>query len=166
MRLHISVAALAAISLTCAGTAAAAPNRSGALDAVGAKYTWSSDNQVGAVYGSPVAPHAPHCSPIFACDTTLIHTGELGDLVVDIAGQGLGGQDTLKDADVHVYASDASGTQGDLVGESTGPSAVEEADIPDVDPGYYLVLVDWYLGVGSVNGTAQLGTPTPPDTGF
>ena len=165
MRLHTSVAALAALTLLPAATAGAAPNQSAALDAVGAKSTWSTPVALGAVYGEPVAGRAPHCSPIFNCDTTLIHVGAPGDLQVDIAGQGIGGQDTLKDVDLHLYASDPSGAQGDLLYESTGATAQESVAAPDVEPGYYLALVDWYLGVGSVNGTAQLLPPTPPDAG-
>src|SRR3954453_11265920 len=174
MRLHISVAAVAAILLSAAPTALAAPNRSGELGAVGSSYSWSTDAGGGAVYGALTASGAPasvvpHCSPVFNCDYTLVKTGELGDLSIGIAGQGLGGQSTLKDVALHVYYSDATGKQGDLVGdeagESTGATASEGVLLQSVAPGYYLVLVDWYLGVGSVNGKADLLPPTTPDEG-
>jgi hypothetical protein len=165
MRLRISVAALAALTLLPAATAAAAPNRSGSLPAENTKYTWSTAVQTGAVYTSTVSGHVPACSPLFSCDATLVKTDVLGDLQVDIAGQGVNGQDTLKDVDLHVYSSDASGTQGDLQAQSTGATASESVSLPDLEPGYYLVYLDWYLGVGSVDGTAQLFPPTPPDDG-
>jgi hypothetical protein len=163
-RIKTAGAAIVALALLPAATFAATPNRTGTLADEGAKYTWTSDVATGFVYGAPVAPKAPHCTPIFSCDYTLVKTEKYGDLQVDIAGQGIGGQDTLKDIDLHVYASDATGatTDGPLA-ESTGATATESVVLPDADPGYYLVEVDWYLGVGSFDGTATLLAPTPPD---
>jgi hypothetical protein len=160
MRLRTTV--FAAV-LLIAAPAAAAPNRSGALSAVGAKYTWTSDVATGFVYGSPVAPKAPHCNPIFSCDDTLVKSDEYGDLQFDIAGKGLNGQDTLKDIDLHVYLSDATGAAGELLAESTSAAPSESVYLTDAEPGYYLVEVDWYLGVGSFDGTASLLPPTPPE---
>lgn len=167
MRLRITTVApvLAAAALLPAATAAAAPNRSATLADIGAKTTWTSAVQVGAVYGDPVAGKAPHCSPIYSCDDTLIKTEQYGDLQTDIAGTGVGGQDTLKDVDLHVYASDASGAVGELLAESTSANPSEAVNLPDVEAGYYLVEVDWFLGIGSVDGAATLLPPTPPEEG-
>jgi hypothetical protein len=152
------VGALAALALIPA-TAAAAPDRSGELAALDTTYEWSSDVKTGAVYTFDVAENVPPCTPIFSCDATLVKTAELGDLRIKIEGVGLGDQDTLSDVDLHVYASDEDGTQGDLVGEDTSADANEAVVYEDAPAGYYLVYVDWYLGVGSIDGTATLSTP-------
>ena len=164
----ILAAGLAALTLPVA-TAAAAPDRTAdkTLAADGDAYTWTTADNLGAVYGDPVAPKAPHCSAIFACDQTLIQVGDHADtpldLQVDIAGTGqdLNGNNTLKDVDLHIYASDKDGTQGDLLGESTSANPSESVTLSEVQPGYYLVLVDWFLGYGHVDGSAKL-LPTPP----
>lgn len=158
-------ALIVAAVLLPAAPAAAAPARTGEVKTIGEKYTWSSDVAVGAVYGSPVAPKAPHCSQIFSCDDTLVKVGEYGDVQFDIAGVGFQGQDTLKDIDLHVYSSDASGAIGELQGESTSANPSESVSLLDMEPGYYFVEVDWFLGVGSYDGTVQSLPPTPPDDG-
>jgi hypothetical protein len=163
-----TAAALVAAALPVA-SAAAAPDRTGAtpLAKDGDKYTWTSADNFGAVYGDPVAPKAPHCTPIFACDATLIQVGPHPDTPLDLqadivgTGQDLGGNNTLKDVDLHVYKSDKDGTQGELLGESTSANPSETVLLSDIQPGYYLLLTDWYLGYGHVDGTAKL-VPTPP----
>jgi hypothetical protein len=166
LRMFTAVA-LAALALPVATASAANRTASTPLAKDGDKYTWTTADSLGAVYGDPVAPKAPHCSPIFACDTTLIRVGDHPDtpldLQVDIAGTGqsAGGENTLQDVDVHVYTSDASGTQGDLLGEGTSPNPSESVYLSDIQPGYYLVLIDWYTGFGHVDGNAHL-VPTPP----
>lgn len=151
-------AALAALALVPA-VATAAPNREAPLATEGATYEWTSAVATGAVYTSDVAEKVPACSPIFSCDATLIKTEVPGDLKIGIKGVGLGGQDTMKDLDLHVYLSDEAGTPGESLAESVGATATESAFIEDAEPGYYLVYVDWYLGAGSFNGTAALLTP-------
>ena len=162
-------AALLVAATLPAATAAAAPDRTATkpLGADGDKYTWTTADQLGAVYTSDVSSKVPACSPIFACDQTLIqvgdHTDTPLDLQVDIAGTGqdVGGNNTLSDVDLHVYASDKDGTQGELLGQGTGSTATESVYLSDIQPGYYLVYADWYLGYGHIDGTAKL-LPTPP----
>jgi hypothetical protein len=165
MRLRITTLApvLVVAALLPAATAAAAPNRTADLATEGAKFTWSTDVATGAVYTSDVSSRVPACSPVFSCDATLIKTDVLGNLQLGITGKGVNDQDTLKDVDLHVYLSDAEGTQGELWGESAGASADEAYTVENAEPGYYLVVIDWYLGVGSVDGTAELAPPTPPE---
>ena len=161
LRTPLVAVAIAAATLLPAASAVAA-DHSAELTVGGTPFAWTSDVQSGAVVVSDVADRAPACSPIFGCDTTLVHTDARGNLQVDITGTGVGGQDTLKDVDLHIYLSDADGTPVELYGESTGETADESYAIEDADPGYYLVVVDWYLGVGSVDGTAALQAPTTP----
>ena len=66
--------------------------------------------------------------------------------------------------DMHVYFSDAEGAPSDLVGESVKfnpQDGAGEAVSAELDPGYYLVLVDYYLAAGGTyKGTAKF-TPLP-----
>ena len=162
-----TAAALVAVALPVATASAADRTADKPLAADGDKYTWTTADNFGAVYGSPVADRVPHCSPVFACDTTLIQVGEHPDtpldLQLDIAGTGqdVGGNDTLMDIDLHVYTSDKDGTQGDLLGESTSANPAETVYLADIAPGYYLVEIDWFTGYGHADGTAKL-VPTPP----
>jgi hypothetical protein len=151
-------AALAALALVPA-VATAAPNREAVLATEGATYPWTSEVATGFVYTSDVAENVPACSPIFSCDATLIKTEVPGDLRIGIKGVGLGGQDTMMDLDLHVYLSDEAGTAGEVLAEGVGATATEAAFLEDAEPGYYLVYVDWYLGAGSFEGTADLLTP-------
>ena len=168
MSLRTFSAATVAAVLLSASTAAAAPDRTATapLSKDGDKYTWSTDAKTGAVYGSPVSNYVPACSPLFSCDSTLIQVGEHDtplDLIVDIVGVGtdVGGQNTMKDVDVHVYTSDKDGTEGELLVEGTSGNPAESVYIGEVQPGYYLIYVDWFTGYGSVDGTAKV-VPTPP----
>jgi hypothetical protein len=162
-----ALAAAAALALLPAAVAGAAPNRNAELKTVGQTATWTSAVQAGAAYGNLAggapANRIPHCSPAFACDYTLVKVGELGDASFSITGAGVGGQDTLKDIDLHVYASDAAGTTGELLVESTSNAASESVELIRLEPGYYLAEVDWYLGVGNYAGTAALAPPSPPE---
>ncbi|MCW2992174.1 MAG: hypothetical protein JWM73_2768 [Solirubrobacterales bacterium] len=160
MRLRTAPLAVLAAAFAIAPAGAWAADRSATLSEEGAKYTWSSAVQTGAVYTSDVSDHAPACSPVFSCDTTLIQTDRYGNVQVEIAGKGVNDQDTLKDVDLHVYVSNADGAQGELIQESVGATADEATLLEDLPAGFYLVKVDWYLGVGSVDGAATLLAPT------
>jgi hypothetical protein len=152
----------AAFAIAPAG-AVAAPDREASLSGEGATTTWTSEVGTGAVYTSNVADRVPACSPAFSCDQTLIQTDRYGNLDVSIAGKGVNDQDTLKDIDLHVFISNADGTQGELLQEGTSAAPSESVVIEDLPAGYYLVYVDWYLGAGSFDGTATLAAPTTPD---
>lgn len=164
MRLITALVAAGALAIAPAA-ASAATDRSAELSGIGASTSWTSAEKTGFVYGSDVTDNVPvpHCSELWSCDTTLIKTGELGDLVVGVTGKGLNGQDTLKDIDVHVYESTADGEQGELIGESAGSTATESFTAFGAPAGYYLVVVDWYLGAGSYDGTASLNLPVPDE---
>ena len=165
MNLRIASLVAVAAALAIGPASASAADQSVELAAIGATSTWTSAEKTGFVYGSDVVDNVPvpHCSELWSCDTTLIKTGELGDLVVDIAGKGLSGQDTLKDIDLHVFASNEAGDEGELIGESAGATASEAFTAFDAPAGYYLVVVDWYLGVGSYDATATLALPQPDE---
>jgi hypothetical protein len=160
LRKTLLAAGIAALAILPA--AASAADRSIELGGIDASETWTSETLTGVVYGSDVTDVAPipHCSELWSCDATLIRTGAYGNLVVDIAGEGMQGQDTLKDVDLHVYVSNKNGSEGELIGESTSAAASESYAAEDLPAGYYLVVVDWYLGAGSVDGTATLTVPT------
>ncbi|MDX6664188.1 MAG: hypothetical protein QOG68_394, partial [Solirubrobacteraceae bacterium] len=94
---------------------------------------------------------------IQSCDFTLIDLVDPGTLTVSTSST----DKTLVDLDLHLYTSDADGTQGDSLGDSTGGSPTESIS-QDLDPGYYLVKADWFAGAGAYEGTASFA-PRPPD---
>jgi hypothetical protein len=163
MSMRSSALAVALIGLAALPAAASAAPAA-TFGAYGDTYKWSSDPGAGAVYTSDVSSRVPACSPIFNCNQVLIETTAPGDLQVAVKGVGLQGQDTLKDVDLHVYESDADGTKGEVLNESTGSTADETVLVEDAAPGFYLLYTDWYLGVGSIDGTATLLEPV--DEGF
>ena len=164
MRTRIVLAGTAGLALAAlALPSAAAPDRTASLTRESTVHEWTGKSGTGAVYTSDVASQVPACSAAFSCDATLLEVTAPGKLVVSIAGVGVQGQDTMKDLDLHVYRSDAAGSQGALVGESTSETANETVSKTRLQPGFYLVYVDWYLGAGSYTGKATL-TPDPLPT--
>ena len=158
MRTPISrLAALTAVLalLPAASAFAAPPARQATLNSTSPSFNWSGTGS-GVVFTSTVGNRVG-CNPVaFACDLTLIKTDEPGDIAFTTDST----DKTLVDADLHVYESDADGTQGELWGESTGGTPQEAVAVTDTQPGYWLVKVDYYLGAGTYNGTATF-TPAP-----
>jgi hypothetical protein len=150
-------AAAGTLAITAALGAAApalAADKSATLSTAKPSFAWDGGPGNGLVYTSTVSNRTP-CNPVvFSCETILLKLSNAGnDLVVNIAGQG----ENTKDLDLHLYFSDAKGTQGDLLYESTGETAEETVSTGPIDAGYYLVVVDYYLAVaGTYKGTAKL----------
>src|SRR4051794_17847427 len=116
-RLAALTAALALVP--AASVFAAAPAKQATLTSAAPHYDWTGGPGTGFVYTSTVG-NKVGCNPVlFYCDFVLVKTVEPGSAVFTIAGT----DPTLQDADLHVYSSDADGTQGDLWGESTGSTA-------------------------------------------
>jgi len=146
------VALTAALALVPAASALAAPpEKQATLDPTTPSYTWTGGPGSGAVYTTTVAKRVGCNAALFYCDFVLVHTTQVGTLTLatDTADA------TLKDIDLHLYTSDADGTQGDLWSESTGETAQETIAEPGLPAGYWLVKVDYYLGAGSYTGTAS-----------
>jgi hypothetical protein len=141
----------AAIALLPASTALAAPpEKQATLTSTSPSYNWSGTGS-GFVLTSAVGNRIG-CNPgLFYCDFVLVKTEELGSLVFTTGST----DKSLVDVDLHVYESDADGTQGDLWGESTGGSPAEAVALTDAPAGYWLVKVDYYAGAGTYQGTAQ-----------
>ena len=156
---RLAVALAAAALLPAASAAAAPPDKQATLSDTTPTYQWTGGPGGGAVYTSTVSAKVP-CNPVvFNCDYVLLKTTTLGDLNLTIGST----DQTLKDIDLHLYTSDDQGTQGDLWDESTGSTTDENLGEVDLPAGYWLVKVDYYLGFGSYNGSAQF-TPAPPAT--
>jgi hypothetical protein len=148
---RLAVLAAVAALVPAASAAAAAPEKQATLNSASPSYTWSGGPGGGAVYTSTVGNRVG-CNPVLMyCDFVLVKNDEPGSALTF----GIGTTDqTLTDIDLHVYESDADGTQGDLWGESTGATATESVALTDFPVGYWLVKVDYYLGAGSYQGTA------------
>jgi hypothetical protein len=162
MRTHLArlVAAggtAAALALGAPAGALAEPD--GTLSSAQPTYEFAGGPGFGVLATSDVSSRVG-CNPVvFQCDTYLVKVDEdAGDLLFEIAGEG---QNT-KDLDLHVYWSDADGTQGDLLGESTSEGATEAVSTGELEPGYYLVVVDYYLAVaGTYTGKVTFTPPAP-----
>jgi hypothetical protein len=155
------LAALTAVLalVPAASALAAPPDKQATLNSTTTNYKWTGGPGTGVVFTSTVGNRVGCTDGLFYCDFALIKTEEPGSLVTAISTT----DPTLKDADLDVYESDADGTQGDLWGESTSDSAAETVALTDMPAGYWLVKVDYYLGGGSYNGTADF-TPATTTT--
>jgi hypothetical protein len=158
MRISTLTAVLtASLALGFAGAAAAAPARTGNLNAGATSYKWTGPIGFGLVTFSDQAG-LPGCgTPILHdCDYTLLHVTTPGKVTVKTSTSSA----TTLDTSISVYASDASGTIGKpkANADSASPNVNEQAawtsDTPDA---YWLVEIN-YLDViaGDYNGEATL----------
>jgi hypothetical protein len=151
------IAAAAALAVFAA-PAAAAPNRSHTFDVNDLDaYGWTTDAGTGALATSTVSNKAACTQVLQSCDFTLIQLTDPGTLTVTTSST----DKTLVDADLHLYTSDATGAQGDLVSQSNGGSPSEAVSVDGLDPGFYLVKIDWFVGYGSVEAKASYAPPVP-----
>ena len=158
MRNHLAAATATVAALSFAAPAFAEP--AGTVSSANPKYEFAGGPGNGVVYTSTVANRVG-CNPlVFQCDSYLVKVDEAaGDVVVEVAGEG----DNTKDVDLHVFWSDAEGTKGELVGESTSEGAQEMVSTGELEAGYYLVVVDYYLAVaGTYKGAVTFTPPTTP----
>lgn len=148
----------AAALLALAAPAIAAPARDHVFDNDHlTDYAWTFGPGTGVLLDGLVSAKAPCTAVLNTCDFTLIQLGDPGTLNVTTSSD----DQTVVDIDLHVFTSDADGTQGDLLGESKGGTPAE-AFSEDLDPGYYLVKVDYLAGAGNYNGAATFA-PRPPE---
>lgn len=160
MRITLAAPAALALALALAAPAVAAPDQT--VSRTKAETTWAGKTGSGFVYTSTVSKQLPYCTPgVFDCERTLVKVEDFGKLAFSISSDP-GANPALTDIDLHVYESDAQGTQGALVGESTSATNDEVVTVSDKASkvGYYLVIVDWYLGAGAYDGKVKL-TPRP-----
>ena len=152
MRTRLIGLAVAAVALVCTSSAMAAPpEKQTTLNTATPSYTWNYGPATGVVTTSPVDSRVGCNAVLFSCDFVLIKTTQVGTLNLGITTADA----TLKDIDLHLYTSDADGTQGDLWSESVTAEATESIVEPGLPVGYWLVRVDYYLGAGSYSGTAN-----------
>ena len=169
----IALAAAGALALVPA-TAGAATGGTATLDK---PFKWSGGPGQGLFLPllldqAPAGPGADAvaCTDVSECDDTLVkvEAADAGnDFTVNLAGDAGDTPDTPlegADLDLFVYKSDASGAQGDEVGNSTSETANESVVLGGVEAGYYLVRVHYYEAVNATyDATATLSVPVPPD---
>src|SRR3954447_11060434 len=121
-RIAAAAGTLAIVSALGVATPALAADKTATLSTAKPSFAWDGGPGNGLVYTSTVSKKVG-CNPaVFSCETLLLKLSNAGnDLLLNIAGQG----DNTKDIDLHLYFSDAKGTQGDLLYESTGETADE-----------------------------------------
>lgn len=158
------LAALCATLLLAAPAAAQQMDYEGTLNASSTTFAWDGGPGSGFTYTSSVANNVPCDTPgLRDCEYLLLNVQVGGDLTLTIDGQ----EDTLEDIDVHLYQSNASGEAGKLVVEGTSPEPDEKISKARLPAGYYLAMMDYYLGAGTYKGTVAFkpSGATPPGGG-
>lgn len=159
MRRTIVATTAAAMLITLASGASAAPDRSLVLSRDSRTASWTSEVHVGKyTYSSPPTEPVTHC--LTRCDETLIKLGAPGVLQITVTQQG-----PLTSKDFYytrytLYRSDAAGHKI-RVTDSSRCAAGQPGSCWNSSAGFYLFEVEWEEGVGSYSGTATL-TPTRP----
>ena len=159
MRLRIAIAAALALLVPAASASAVTPDRSFTLGTEPAKFEWDGGPGFGVLLDGAVADKVGCNSAVHTCDYTLLNATQAGDLLFTTSTQ----DKNNFDMDVHFYTSDADGNVGDLYDESAAFSA-NETLAEFLDPGYYLVEIDYLTSVaGTYHGTAEFtpATTTP-----
>jgi hypothetical protein len=160
----ILAAALAAGVLGPAGTAMAAADHNGSLDATNTSYSWDSKLGTGFTTLSNLHDKIPCGTPVVHdCDFTLLHVIGFGTVSVTNTQ----GSPNAVDTDLYVYDSDADGTKGDLEGSSAqgSPTPNESFAWDTFTPdGYYLVEIDYTDTVDGGGGVKGVATFTPAPT--
>jgi hypothetical protein len=173
--MHRPLLALVAVALLAPAAASAAPN--GTVSLANPSYSWTGGPGNGLftmafdqVDIGPVTADAAQCGkvPTETCTQTLIKVDDAGDLTVELHGDpGSPGADSGSfdlDLDLYLYASDAAGTVGEALGESTSVTADETVVLSPLEPGYYVARVVFYQAIqASYHAKATLTETVPFD---
>ena len=164
------VPAVAVLLLLALAPSASAVDRSGSVTP-DAPFSWEGPSAVAHNEGYD-GPSGEPCGKTVAdyCDETLVNV-DAGDFFATSGGGvefAIGGYDVAdSDFDLYVYASDASGAVGELVGSSADVAGVEENVAIQEASGYYLVrVIYWDVEPASgYDGTAEFfrRAKFPPD---
>ncbi len=138
-------------SLIAAAVALAAPARNATLNAASPSYKWTATGS-GALAVADLY-NAAGCIPgIHDCDDTLLKVDAPGTLTVKTSSS----DPAAADADLVLFESTEAGEPGKQLQGSGGTSAAEQV-AAGVEPGYYLVRIDYAIAAnGEVDGEATL----------
>ena len=156
-RTIVSTIAAALVALVAATPATAAPERSFSLDKDRLTATWTG-NPTTAFTGWTLGCDAPPAAGVEAftdCEETLVEVTGEGTLDVALPDAGDG---VTNEWDLEVYASDAQGARGDLLGESFAIGEAESVSFDAAD-GHYLVVAIPFQAVQSTYGASVTFTP-------
>jgi hypothetical protein len=150
-------AAMLVAAFLPAAPAAAAPDRTAPdFTADATSFSWTGKIGVGFAELSQIDDKYPCGQPGHDCDTTLMHVTAPGTLT---AVSSTADKQSV-DVDLYLYESDSSGTQGELIGSSTGGSADEAVSFDSLGGEWVLVKANYALVVGgSYTGQANF-TPS------
>jgi len=119
-------------------------------DATGAGFATFSDGSV---------PVDQCTSGARECDDTLVELKTLGKLSAKVTG----GDPTVVDVALDLYAADSSGKVGKQLKQDDQNASLSEAVSAELEPGFYVIRVDYLTGQGAVNMEASFA-PVAPDT--
>ena len=115
-----------------------------AMSAATPKVAWDGNLAVSANTSGEAGEPVCGKTPLDYCDHALFEVKEPGklDLAATVA-------DAYTDIDIYLHRSDASGTKGKLVKESSGFIGVhEKVSVTVEEPGFYLLVLSFYLSHG------------------
>lgn len=161
--------ALALLLLAAAPAAAIDVDRAALLSAASPGFAWDGQRATAAAPQQSVEGFDPNkCSKShdYYCDVTLVKleaadetTAELEFAIFDFSVQ-------FADFDISIFKSDASATPGDFIANGGNLSAAgleETVNVPEAEPGYYLVTVSYYFSPdASYKGTIKATGISPP----
>lgn len=143
-------------ALLPAASAVAAPDRTAPdFSSAATTYNWTGKLGTGIAPLTQVDSRLPCGSPGHDCDYTLMHVTEPGTLSVTSSTA----DQTTKDVDLYIYASDADGTQGDLWGSSTGGTAAEAVTADALAGDWFLVVANYATVVAGTYAGQATFTP-------
>lgn len=146
-----------------AGPALAAPEQFVSQHSTQASFVGKNGSGMAYTEITPLAPLNPRCAAVtHDCETTLVRVDDAGRLFFRIyprlenAAEMAANNAALFDIDLHIYESDSTGAQKVHVGSSLTAGSEEAVYVSRGKVGYYLVVVEWYLGTGDYTGSVQL----------
>ena len=155
---RLAVVTALALLVPVASAAAVTPDRSFTLGPDPAKFEWDGGPGFGVLLDAAVADKVGCNAAVHTCDYTLLNATQAGDVLFTTATQ----DKNNVDMDVHFYVSDADGNVGELYDESAAFSP-NETLAETVDPGYYLVEIDYLTSVaGTYHGTVDFTPAVTP----
>lgn len=176
MRISRRVAVLAGLTalqtLLATAVAGAAPDHSARLSLDEPRFEWAGGPGTG-VSVPTTNRHLPCGVPVgYDCDDVLLDIAERGSLAIalhgpeqqvitDPTGVPIA---TMPDLDVYLYRSDAQGqrTSGPLTGDCASPAASESCLVEALEPGLYLLQVEYFMAHDtSYTANVEL-VPAPP----
>lgn len=147
-RMSLRAAGLAALTVATvsAAVAWAAPARTFTFDSAKTE-KYDAQGSGLATFSDGSVPVEQCTAGLRDCDDTLVELKSPGKLTAKVTG----GDPSVVDVALDLYAADASGKVGKQLKQDDQNASLSEAVSGEFDPGFYVVRVDYLTGQGAVN---------------